>query len=93
MKYTPQNGQDIFDVLLQNFGDIESGLFPTLKTNGLNINTRTLFGEELTLNNEGVGVEKVKNYFLTSNFTTNNSDELTFIKFGDFNSDFNKDFL
>lgn len=92
MKYTPTNGQDVFDVSLQHFGDIETGLFSIVKDNNLALSSENLFGKNLTLNNDNLGVRKIKDFFSNIKFTINNSDELTFSPIGDFNNDFNNDF-
>lgn len=97
-KYTIQSGQDIFDVAIQNFGDIETGLFQMLTDNDLTLNSLTInrefiSGREITLNNENAGVIKTKDYFKQRNFTVNNADlDYINLSLGDFGSDFNFDF-
>ncbi len=98
MDYTIKSGQDIFDVVIQNFGDIETGLFPTLTANSLGLNKITLAREyvtnrTLTLNNEETPDNKVRNYFKQRNFNLNNADEEYYsLSLGDFGTDFNFDF-
>lgn len=95
MKYTTKSGQDIIDVTIQHFGDLETGLFELIKSNpGTGLNSNLNSGDILTLNNENVGLIQEKNYFKQRNFVVNNAD-LSQISttYGDFNDDFNNDFL
>lgn len=98
MEYTIKSGQDIFDVSIQHFGDIETGLFAILKDNSIGLNAVGLDREyiasrTLTLNNENAGVIKVKNLFKNLNFVVNNADETyNNLSLGDFGPDFNFDF-
>lgn len=98
MEYIIKSGQDIFDVVIQNFGDIETGLFPTLIQNSIGLNKITLQREyvtnrTLTLNNEETPDNKVRNYFKQRNFNLNNADEDYYsLSLGDFGKDFNFDF-
>jgi hypothetical protein len=94
MEYTSKNGQDIIDITIQNFGNIESGLFEMLTDNpGVNLNTNLTPGQKLTLNNENVGLIREKQYFKQRIFVINNADELQLnTQIGGFNSDFNNDF-
>jgi hypothetical protein len=97
-KYTISSGQDIFDISIQNFGDIETGLFQMLTDNDLTLNSLTInrefiSGREITLNNENKGITKTKDYFKQRSFTVNNADrEYINLSLGDFGSDFNFDF-
>lgn len=98
MDYIIKSGQDIFDVALQHFGDIETGLFSILTDNSIGLNAVGLEREyianrQITLNNENVGALEVKNKFKLLNFTPNNADETYLaISPGDFGNDFNFDF-
>ena len=98
MEYTIKSGQDIFDVVIQNFGDIETGLFPTLTANALGLNKITLArgyvtNRTLTINNENTPDNKVRNFFKQRNFNLNNADEDYYsLTPGDFGNDFNFDF-
>jgi len=98
MDYTIKSGQDIFDVVIQNFGDIETGLFPTLTANALGLNKITLAREyvtnrTLTINNENTPDNKVRIFFKQRNFNLNNADEDYYsLTPGDFGNDFNFDF-
>jgi hypothetical protein len=90
MAYKPKEGQDIFDVCLQFYGNIEAGLFELVKANNLTIDSTNLQNRELTLNNNGNGDKKVISFFSNNNFTPTNVSFDSVI--GDFNSDFNNDF-
>ena len=77
MIYTVKSGQDLLDLSIQEFGDIESGLFQILADNpSLNLGSSLASGQKLTLNNENIGVVSVKNYFESRNFNINNADAL-----------------
>lgn len=87
-----KNGQDIFDVVLQEFGTLDNlGQFIT--DNGLSINDYISSGQELTINNENTGELRVKNSFEKANFVVMNADEEQLATtIGAFNGDFNNDF-
>lgn len=94
MEFKPKEGQDIFDVSLQLFGSVEAGLFSLISEAGLNLESRNLFGEKITLNNNNNGDKKVISFFSNNNFTpTNSGFDVSFVVLGDFNDDFNNDFL
>jgi hypothetical protein len=89
-----KKGQDIFDITVQQFGDIEN-LFDLLNDNPtLNINSILGSGKELKINSEDKGNVTIKNEFLKTSFKVMNADEDTFAEnAGDFNNDFNNDFF
>lgn len=94
MEYTIKNGQDIIDITIQNFGDLETGLFSMFTSNpGIGLNSNLTSGQKLTLNNENIGLTKEKTYFKQRNFVINNADEsqLT-ISIGAFSKAFNTAF-
>jgi hypothetical protein len=94
MNYEAREGQDIFDVSIQFYGDIETGLFEILTTNNLNLDSRNLSGANLTLNNENTIKNNIANHFSNANFTPNNSGlEIIQLVLGDFNNDFNNNFF
>lgn len=71
---TVQEGQNIFDVVVQNFGNLDN-LFTIFASNAsLTINTDLTPLSKLIID-DSVNFEKgVVNYFITSNFITNNAD-------------------
>lgn len=94
MEYKVKSGQNIFDVCIQHFGDIETGLIDILTTNSVSINSVLQSGQKLTINNENAGIVKNVDFFKNRNFVVNNADDDdngTII--GDFNNDFNNDFF
>ena len=87
-----RNGQDIFDVCLQEYGTLDL-LDQFLSDNDLSINDNLVIGQELTINKENVGNLRVKNSFENANFVVMNADEETLATtVGQFNGDFNDDF-
>ena len=94
MEYLAKEGQDIIDVTIQNFGDLESGLFELLGSNPeLNLNSNLSSGLKLTLNNEKIGLIKEKQYFKQRIFVINNADESQLqTAIGEFGVGFNNDF-
>ena len=87
-----REGQDIFDVTLQEFGDVQN-LFDLLNANdNINQNSKLLASTELTINNENIGNTIIKSQFKKLNFTIVNSDIEGLQTEGDFNNDFNNDF-
>jgi hypothetical protein len=92
-RYKSRNLQDIIDIAIQNFGDIESGLFDFLTTNGLNLNSKITGGTVFTLNNENKGVVRVQKFFKTHRFIVSNADQNQInTTIGEYNNDFNNDF-
>lgn len=94
MEYKVKEGQDIIDVTIQNFGDLETGLFSMFTSNpGIGLNTNLTSGQKITLNNENSGLIKEKTYFKQRNFVINNADETQLaVSIGAFNSAFNTAF-
>lgn len=94
MEYMVKDGQDIIDVTIQQFGDIESGLFELFSANdGIGLNSTLGSGQKLTINNENLGLIREKTYFKQRNFVINNADEtIVTTTLGDYNSDFSSDF-
>jgi len=69
-----QEGQNIFDVVLQEFGELEQiGLF--LADNSvLTINDELVSGQEVEINSDNIGNIDVKTKYIRTNFITNNKD-------------------
>lgn len=94
MEYIVKDGQDIIDVTIQNFGDLESGLFELFSgNNGIGLNSTLSSGQKLTTNNENIGLIREKTYFRQRSFVINNADEtIVTTTLGDYNDDFSSDF-
>lgn len=89
---TVKNGQDLFDVCLQEYGTLDL-LAQFLAENNLSIDDYLSSGQQLTINNENVGNLRVKNSFQKSNFVVMNADQTALATtIGAFNGDFNDDF-
>lgn len=87
-----ENGQDIFDVCIQQYGTLDL-LDQFLEENNLSINDFLIIGQELTINNENVGNLRVKNSYQNTNFVVMNADEDALATtVGAFNGDYNDDF-
>lgn len=89
-----QDGQNIFDVTTEQFGNLEE-LFILLIDNNLSINTRLISGQELVINKTGVGNEDVKNFVVLKKITMNNAQGLKVppLLAGDYNIDYNNDYF
>lgn len=73
-KYITQEGQNIYDVVLQKYGTLDE-LFTIFADNpALTINTDLVGLQELLIDSEIVGDETVKNNYLTKSKITNNAD-------------------
>ena len=94
MIHVATEGQDIFDVVIQRFGQIDN-IFDLLADNpSLSINSRLSSGDELTINNEEKGELRIKTLIQNINFVVMNADEEALATLGgDYNDDYNDDFL
>ena len=61
MTITVKYGQSIFDVCLENYGSLEY-LFTLLADNDLTINSKLQSGQEIVINNLGIGDENIKSF-------------------------------
>jgi hypothetical protein len=69
-----QEGQNIFDVIVQQFGELEQ-LGKFLADNSqVGINDELVSGQEVNINSENLGDEDVKARYIKINFVTNNKD-------------------
>lgn len=92
-KHIVQTGQDIFDVAIQNYGDATFYL-DVITSNNLNADSFIAPAQELTVNNENQGDKQVKDYYKKINFiVVNGSFEDIHSSAGDYNTDFNDDYL
>ena len=94
MEYLSKEGQDIIDISIQNFGDIESGLFSIIASNqNVGLNTNIQPNQKFTLNNENIGLITEKTYFANRSFVINNADETQLsTSIGEFGSGFDNSF-
>ena len=69
-----QEGQNLFDVVLQEFGTLESiGNF--LADNPIiAINDELISGQKVVINSDNIGDSSIKQQFIRINFITNNKD-------------------
>ena len=94
MTHTVTNGQDIFDVVLQRYGDMENAFDMLALNPGLNIDGFIQSGDEIEFNNDELGIINIKERFTLTNFVVMNADEeLLSETVGDFNNDFNNDYF
>ena len=75
-KVTVKDRQSIFDIAIQEFGTLQN-LFDILKDNNLTLDSQLSGGQELIINNEGKGVENVKQVMLLEEIQPNN--KFTFV--------------
>jgi len=69
-----QEGQNIFDIVLQEFGELEQiGQFMA-DNSTLSINDELVSGQEVEINSENLGNIDVKTKFIKLSFVTNNKD-------------------
>ena len=89
-----QDNQSVFDIVTQEFGTLEE-LFTLLNDNDLAVNAKLTGGQELVVNKINVGDENVKNFVTLQNITMNNDqgEKVPPLLSGDYNSDYNNDYL
>lgn len=91
---TVDNNQNIFDVVLQEYGTLDNAI--TLITdNNLTFNSKLRANQELVINNEGVGDNNVKNFVTLQKIKYNNDQGVTVppLDGGDYNSDYSDDYF
>ncbi len=88
-----QEGQNIFDIVSQEFGTLEQ-LFTLLNDNNLVVNAKLISGQELVVNKINLGDEYVKNFVILQNITMNNDQgkKIPPLLAGDYNNDYNNDY-
>ncbi len=67
-----EEGQNVFDICLQEFGDLELLIDEILIPNGLNINSDLSGGQEININTSGKGDEELKDFIRLNKLTFNN---------------------
>lgn len=87
-------GQNIFDIGVQEFGTLED-LFILLNDNDLSVNTKLISGQQLTVNKVNIGDENVKDFVVLGNITMNNAqgEKVPPLLSGDYNNDYNNDYF
>jgi len=94
MKYTVQSGQSVVDVTIQLYGTIEK-LVDFLNDNNLGLNSKLKSGQVVEYD-EDEGNEKAKKTITVEKLNFNNNQQTLSeagITGGDFNNDFNNDYL
>jgi hypothetical protein len=72
---TVQEGQSVFDVVLQKYGDLESTFNFLALNNDLTINSELNALQEVIVDVDGLGNEDVKGSYRRAAFITNNKDD------------------
>jgi len=87
-------GQSIFDVIIQEYGDIANTFDFMAENPNLTLNTNLTAGEYVKVDTEEKGVSDVKDKIRQENFKVVNSQQIdSETALGDFNNDFNNDYL
>lgn len=86
--------QNIFDVALSQFGTLDN-VITLISDNNLTFNSKLNSGQELVINNSGVGNEKIKKNVTLQNVRYNNNQGASVppLESGDYNSDYNNDYF
>ena len=87
-------GQNIFDIIVQEFGTLEQS-FVLINDNDLSVNTKLISGQELTVNKVNVGDENVKDFVVLKNITMNNfqGQKVPPLLSGDYSNDYSNDYF
>ncbi len=73
------NGQDVFDVVLQNYGDLEGGFENFVTANqALNVGAELIPGQKVAVNPSGVGDVLTKEFFENNASVLNNADPVNY---------------
>jgi hypothetical protein len=93
MQITVQAGQNLYDVVLQYYGSLDFYL-TMVQENNLDIDSTVTVGQKLTVSNELIGDARIKDKYNKIKFIPVNSSEEDLRQLdGDYNSDFNDDYL
>ena len=94
-KHIVSEGQDIFDVTLQRFGDVEN-LFDMLDDNeNFTLNSALNSKDEIIIDNVDLGEVTIKEFYRRRDIPVVNADLQTFgglAGLGDYNNDYNDDY-
>lgn len=87
------NNQNLFDIVLQEYGTLDEA-FKFINENELTFNSKLTAGQELIINNKGVGDNNVKNFVILQKkkYTNDQGVSVPPLVAGDFNFDHNFDF-
>jgi len=88
------DGQNIWDITLQEFGDLEK-VMTLLTDNDLNFNFKLKSNQNITINNSNVGNDNIKNFYKFSGLKLSNdqTEAMPPNIAGDYNDDYNNDYL
>lgn len=93
MEITVQAGQSLYDIVLQYYGSLDFYL-TMVQENNLDIDSTLTVGQKLTVSNELIGDARIKDKFNKIKFIPVNSSEEDLRQLdGDYNGDFNDDYL
>lgn len=93
MEITVQAGQNLYDIVLQYYGSLDFYL-TMVQENNLDIDSTVTVGQKLTVSNELIGDARIKEKYNKIKFIPVNSSEEDLRQLdGDYNSDFNDDYL
>lgn len=88
-----QNNQNIFDVVIQEFGQLDN-LFEVLNDNNIDVNSKLTSSQILIINTQEKGNNLIKNYINLNNLKLNNSQDENYPPSlgGDYSDDYNNDY-
>jgi hypothetical protein len=93
MEITVQAGQSLYDIVLQYYGSLDFYL-TMVQENNLDIDSTLTVGQKLTVSNELIGDARIKDKYNKIKFIPVNSSEEDLRQLdGDYNGDFNDDYL
>ncbi len=89
-----EKDQNIFDIALSQFGTLDQ-MFTLINDNNLTFNSKLNSGQELVINNSGIGDEKIKKLVTLQNIRYNNNqgEAVPPLTGGDYNNDYNSDYF
>ena len=88
------DGQNIWDIVLQEFGDIEK-IMTLIEDNNLNFNSKLKSNQNIIINNSNIGNDNIKNLYKFSGLKLSNdqTEAMPPNIAGDYNEDYNNDYL
>jgi len=91
-----EDGQDLLDVCLQNYGSLSIGIEQIMKDNELNPSIPLVAGQVISINNDNIPAPKTVEVFGRKGLILCNNDENSpnnELQYGDFNTDWSLDFF
>jgi len=87
------SGQSIWDIALEQFGDIEYSV-DLINDNNLNFNSKLQSSQEITINNSNSGNNDIKNFYKFKGLKLNNdqTEAMPPNIGGDYNNDYKNDY-